>query len=64
MKEFTVCVSAPTCSDGIKNQDETDEDCGGETCGKCADTKVCNTASDCVSGVCKSNTCQGTVTVI
>ncbi len=53
-------VLAPTCADGVKNQDETDADCGGERCPKCADTKVCNVASDCVSGVCTSNICQGT----
>ncbi len=52
-------VLAPTCADGVKNQDETDKDCGGETCPQCADAKVCNAGSDCVSGVCTSNICQG-----
>ncbi len=32
-----VCVSpaTETCGDGIQNQDETDVDCGGATCGPC-----------------------------
>ncbi len=54
-----ISVLAPTCADVIKNQDETDLDCGGETCPKCADTKVCNISLDCTSDVCTSNICQG-----
>ena len=50
---------APSCIDGARNQDETDVDCGGETCPKCVDSSVCSDASDCVSGVCSSNVCQG-----
>lgn len=49
----------PTCSDGVQNQDESDFDCGGLHCPKCLDLKGCNTASDCVSGVCSGNICQG-----
>ncbi|CAF1334586.1 unnamed protein product [Rotaria sordida] len=49
---------APTCSDGVKNQDETDADCGGRTCEKCENGKVCNVASECISGECSSNLCQ------
>jgi hypothetical protein len=56
-------VLAPTCADGIKNQDESDLDCGGETCPKCADTKACNVAADCVSDVCMSNICQGSFVI-
>ena len=26
---------APTCTDGVKNGDETDIDCGGGTCEAC-----------------------------
>jgi len=36
----------PTCSDGIKNSDETDVDCGGH-CGKCAPDKQCLVNADC-----------------
>ncbi|HVJ19481.1 MAG TPA: discoidin domain-containing protein [Polyangiaceae bacterium] len=47
--------SGPTCSDGIKNGTETDVDCGGATCSKCANSKVCASASDCSSGYCGPN---------
>jgi hypothetical protein len=48
--------AAPTCSDTIKNQDETDVDCGGATCGPCGDGKGCAAATDCTSGVCDAGT--------
>jgi hypothetical protein len=53
------CVAA-TCSDGIKDGNETDVDCGGGTCPPCADTKDCKVGSDCVDKVCSGNplTCQ------
>jgi hypothetical protein len=50
------CV--PSCSDGDRNGDETDIDCGG-SCGGCGTGLECNTASDCTSGVCASGTCSG-----
>ena len=51
------CTSlAPTCSDGIKNQDETDVDCGGTICSSCVDGATCNVASDCTSGHCQPET--------
>jgi len=49
--------NAPACDDGIKNGHETDVDCGGPRCNKCADTKKCGTLSDCLSGVCTSSVC-------
>jgi hypothetical protein len=51
--------AAASCVDGVKNQDETDVDCGGATCPKCGNTKSCNQASDCISGSCVNNTCVG-----
>ncbi|CAF1384465.1 unnamed protein product [Adineta steineri] len=43
----------PTCTDGIKNQDETDVDCGGVTCWlKCLPEQGCASSSDCA---CKPN---------
>src|SRR4051812_26555745 len=30
-------AAAPTCSDSIKNGDETDVDCGGKSCSPCAE---------------------------
>lgn len=53
-----VCLPPPpTCNDGKKNQDETDVDCGGATCGKCDALKQCSAAGDC-----KSDLCLGGVT--
>ena len=40
-----------SCKDGELNQDETDVDCGG-SCDACEDLLLCNTAADCLSGVC------------
>lgn len=52
------CVcEAPTCSDGVLNQDETDVDCGGATCSKCPTGKDCKIMSDCTSDVCTSSLC-------
>ncbi|MSP58922.1 MAG: hypothetical protein EXR72_01035 [Myxococcales bacterium] len=51
-------VAPPTCMDQLKNQDESDADCGGMICGKCGDGKMCAAASDCKSGVCTGGACQ------
>ena len=47
----TVCKKA-SCTDKVKNGDETDEDCGGATCAKCALGKECKVNGDCASGTC------------
>lgn len=46
----------PTCSDALKNGDETDVDCGG-SCGPCAVGRACVTPLDCLTGTCVSNAC-------
>jgi hypothetical protein len=46
------------CSDGIKNGSETDVDCGGGTCPRCAVGKTCASRNDCASGRCAAGTCQ------
>jgi len=46
-----------TCLDGIKNQDESDVDCGGTICKLCADTKKCVVAADCTSAKCDAGVC-------
>ncbi|HDP73397.1 MAG TPA: hypothetical protein ENN46_00345 [Candidatus Woesearchaeota archaeon] len=52
-------ISAPaTCEDGIRNQDETDIDCGGSICQPCALDKNCNNDSDCISNYCLNGTCS------
>ncbi len=42
------------CTDGDKNGDETAIDCGGGTCGPCANGKSCETDADCVGLKCDS----------
>lgn len=59
IKYIQIILAAPVCNDGVKNQDETDFDSGGSDCPKCLDNKGCNSASDCTSGVCTLNICQG-----
>ena len=52
------------CDDTMKNGDETDVDCGGANCGKCANAKTCGVGGDCestfcVDGVCCVEACDG-----
>lgn len=51
-----------TCTDGIKNQDETGIDCGGSTCtAKCGSGKSCNINNDCSAGYsCVNSVCTST----
>ena len=54
-----VCQSAD-CANGVKDNDETDVDCGG-SCTACDDGGVCNLDTDCKSMVCDdlgSGTCE------
>ena len=53
-----VCKAAPTCSDGAKNGDETDVDCGGSCPADCKDSKGCQLDADCESGLCDAGTCK------
>jgi hypothetical protein len=57
------CVG-PSCSDGVRNGDETDVDCGG-SCGACAVDRACTVAADCVSRMCNSaGRCEHTLFVL
>jgi hypothetical protein len=53
--------SGNTCRDGIRDGNETDVDCGGGTCRRCADGKQCQQSSDClgqcIGGVCEFGYC-------
>jgi len=49
---------APSCTDGVLNGGETDVDCGGPVCMKCAIGKMCLRATDCASGLCVNNVCE------
>ncbi len=46
------CLPPATCRDGVRNGNETDIDCGGDTCPGCDDGEDCMVGSDCVSQVC------------
>ena len=48
----------PTCTDGAKNGSETDVDCGGSCLTKCATSRGCATAADCVTATCISGVCR------
>lgn len=52
------CQVATHCSNGSKDEDETDVDCGG-SCGACAKGKVCKVESDCKSFECTDGKCTG-----
>ena len=49
--------STPTCSDGVKNEVETDVDCGGGTCPACQPGKFCIYPYDCKQEVCTNKIC-------
>ena len=46
-----------SCNNGRKDGVETDVDCGGATCGKCASGRSCLVPGDCQSGRCVDGTC-------
>jgi hypothetical protein len=50
-------TSAPSCTDGIRNQNETDVDCGGSCATKCAVNKSCAVNGDCKTGSCSHLYC-------
>jgi len=47
----------PTCSDGIRNQHESDVDCGGP-CNPCAAGRRCDGGTDCRSTICGGQVCR------
>jgi len=46
----------PSCSDKVKNDGETDVDCGGNYCKGCGDGKGCKGDKDCASAFCNLTT--------
>jgi len=50
----STCVSEQ-CANMVQSELETDEDCGGPACAKCADGQMCLAGTDCQSGVCGSD---------
>jgi hypothetical protein len=55
----TDTCATPTCTDGVKNGDESDVDCGGSSCNACRGGKTCNADSDCITDTCNSGVCSG-----
>jgi len=60
-------ISAPatimiprSCNDAQRNNDETDIDCGGNSCSQCPLGARCTVNGDCFSGLCSGNTCLAT----
>jgi hypothetical protein len=45
------------CTDKVKNGTETDIDCGGAACPKCAPGSICKIDDDCAKGPCNSGIC-------
>ena len=54
---ITSSIGIQTCEDGVKNQDESDIDCGG-VCKKCRDGLYCHNDSDCISNYCYEGICK------
>ncbi|RYZ04385.1 MAG: hypothetical protein EOO73_24240 [Myxococcales bacterium] len=48
---------AANCSDGLRNQAETDIDCGSSGCSPCAVGAACAVGANCQSGVCVQQIC-------
>ena len=42
-------AAGPSCSNGVRDGDETDIDCGGGACPACANGRACVAARDCAS---------------
>jgi hypothetical protein len=51
-------AAAIRCDDGTRNGDETDVDCGGSSCDRCAVGQGCERNSDCDAGVCQDGSCR------
>lgn len=50
-------TQSETCTDDVKNQNETDVDCGG-VCTPCANGMGCLVDADCASGECQNGLCS------
>jgi hypothetical protein len=47
----------PSCTDGTRNGDETDVDCGGPDCDPCPEGAGCSSDADCVTENCDAGSC-------
>jgi hypothetical protein len=58
----TLWCQPPSCTDGVKNGNETDVDCGGScgaTCRHAGPQQTCQVPGDCISGVCNGQAPAG-----
>jgi hypothetical protein len=46
------------CSDGLRDGDETDTDCGGPVCYPCYPNSICQADRDCRAGTCDAGYCR------
>src|SRR3569623_2702313 len=53
-----VPIVADPCLDNVADGLETDIDCGGPTCAKCANGKKCAAPTDCAGSACTAGLCQ------
>jgi len=56
--EIRTCTYLPQCDDQLRNQDETDIDCGGENCAPCQLGQHCLIDRDCFSSNCFKEVCR------
>jgi hypothetical protein len=54
---FVVCSGEDLCTNGKKDYNEADVDCGQECFNLCDAMKSCDSNYDCVSGVCDAGKC-------
>ena len=54
----TCAVAGPTCTDGVRDGDETDVDCGGGGCPSCSVGRACSSSFDCQAGACRDGICS------
>jgi hypothetical protein len=54
---MTMKCAAPTCTDDVKNGDETDTDCGGLCGSSCGPGDSCEVDEDCVGDTCSGTVC-------
>ena len=47
-----------TCTDGMRNQRETDVDCGSPDCAPCGAGETCSTGGDCLTRNCSAGICS------
>ncbi len=50
-------VPPGTATDGVRNDDESDVDCGGARAPRCAIGALCNSQNDCANGQCSNGRC-------